>query len=140
MVSHSGRGCLILRRSILRQAKKQKLLMSYYLDTWPEAVTAAQVLTAKLARDIPVVTSNPIGYGLRYVNAGVDTSQVVMTLEGMESRAASKMKLVSCYTLEKPLRGYSYSKVSDVVYEGRALAVFLNNVHDIRGMHRDDKI
>ncbi len=127
IVSHSESGCLIMHKSIINRIDKQKLLRYYYLDTWPEAIKVANLIMPSLREDIPVVTSSHLGYGLRYLDYGMNKpDRVLMTLEGMEEITASKMKVTKCYTLDNPLTGYKYNKIANVVYNDKVISLYLN--------------
>ena len=127
MVSHSGCACLLLKRSIVAKAEVKRLLRTYYRDTWPAVVEAAYRVAPELREDIPIVTSQYLGYGLRqleYSNGRSD--RVIMTLEDMEDEAASRMDLTDCYTLGRPLRGYKYKKLIGIDFGGKTIELFLN--------------
>lgn len=127
IVSHSESGCLIMHKSIINRIDKQELLRYYYLDTWPEAIKVANLIMPSLREHIPVVTSSHLGYGLRYLDYGMNKpNRVLMTLEGMEEITASKMKVTKCYTLDNPLTGYKYSKIANVIYNDKVISLYLN--------------
>ncbi|MGD0585729.1 MAG: glycosyltransferase family 39 protein [Oryzomonas sp.] len=135
MVSHSGCACLLLRTSIAARAGVRQQLSSYYRDTWPEAVAVAQRVAPELRKDIPLVTSNHLGYGLRYLDYSAGRpDRVIMTLEDMEEESFSRMDIASCYTLGRPLKGCNYSKVANMDISGKTVALYINTrIEDVIG-------
>ena len=141
IVSHSDLGCLILDKALLLSCEKRKLLQSYYLDTWPGAIQSANHIMPKLIKSIPIVTSSDLGYGLRYVFFATNKpDMVVMALEGMEKYIADKRRLTVCYTFEKPLEGYRYARIANVLFDNKTLPLFLNRYPQAVESHHYDKI
>jgi dolichyl-phosphate-mannose-protein mannosyltransferase len=127
VVSHWDYGCLILHKKVFHNPDKQQLLAKYYKRTWPEAVTAATQIAPVLNENIPVITSSQIGYGLRYIDmCALRTERVVMTPKNLEEKVAINRKIDRCYSLNKPLSGYGFSKISRVVYNNAEIDIYLN--------------
>jgi len=134
MVSHSGCACLLLKKSIVAKTEVKHLLGLYYHDTWPDAVEAAQRMAPELGKDIPLVTSNYLGYGLRYLDYSIGRpNRVIMTLENMEEGIFSRRGLVSCYTLGRPLKGCNYIKLANMNLSDKIVTLYLNtHIDDVK--------
>lgn len=129
VVTRSERGCLLLHRSVIKRPGKLTLLQTYYQDTWPEAVMAANQIVPLLKQDIPLITSSPLGYGVRYSDFSIgNIGRVLFTLEGMEKMAAVRMKVTKFYSLETPINGYKAHHIADCVYNNKTVPVYLNSV------------
>ena len=126
MVSHCGCACLLLKRSIVAKAEVKRLLSTYYSDTWPEVVETAHRIAPKLRENIPIVTSHYLGYGLRQLEYSTyKSNRVIMTLEDMENETAS------------PLNGYNFKKLSDIVFNGKNIELFINSRISAKGVPHD---
>lgn len=127
VVSHWDYGCLMLHRNIFNNPEKQKLLSQYYRNTWPEAVIAAKRIAPLIEDNIPVVTSHKIGYGVRYVDMHAHRAErVVMTPRNLEETVAASRKIERCYTLGRPLPGYSSTRISRVACNSDEVNIYLN--------------
>lgn len=127
LVSHWDYGSLILLKSLLRDPARQQLLVKYYKETWPEAITAAMQIEPLLNPNIPVITSSQIGYGLRTIEMlAHQTGRTVMTPNCLEDIVAAKRDFQSCYTFNKPLAGYSFTKISRFAYKNAEINIYLN--------------
>jgi len=127
LVSHWDYGGLILHKSIFRNPAKQQLLLKYYKSTWPQAINAAMQIAPQLNENIPVITSSQIGYGLRYLDMKSHRAErTVMTPNNLEQKVASNRKLERCYTLNRPLSGYGFTKITRVVYNNAEINIYLN--------------
>lgn len=119
--------CLMIRGTIFEQPNVQHILQTYYKDTWPEAVAAAARLSPMLDDTIPIITSNEIGFGIRYVDMSKKKpNRVYMTYDKMEEAFAAMKKEQCFYTFSKPLIGYSYRKISRVSIGNKIIDVYLN--------------
>ena len=129
VITQTTLGCLIISRSFICETAKLRLLRKYYGDTWPEAVTAARQLIPLLKTGVPVITSDPIAYGLLYqelCNGNVDSTLLVPA--GFEEQFVRIRHISKCYTLERPLRGYASDKIAMVQLNNRrAVAIYLNH-------------
>jgi len=135
IVSHSDNGCILLHKSIISKTDIRIKLQSYYLATWPDAISVARHIMPKLLENIPVITSNHVGYGLRYFDYSVNrTGRVVLTLEGMESILARKMGAKKCYSLGKPLSGYQHTKIVCIKYNEKDSSLYLNTYSNNNGI------
>jgi hypothetical protein len=127
VATQSDNGCLLLHKKIYNNPDKLKLLQTYYRDTWPGAVEGAKQIMPAFRENIPVVTSSVMGYGIRYHDIGnVGVTRVVMTPDGVEGDVAVKRGLTRCYSLVRPLKGYSVSTSTTVMSQGKAMEVYLN--------------
>ena len=127
VIAHSDRGCLVMQKSIYDDPHKQRLLLSYYLSTWPEAVAVAQKLAPELSESIPIVTSSRVGYGMRYLDISARRAERVLMLpDHMEGEIAALRNIKMCYTFERPLSGFTCRRIYRTVYMNRDLDVYLN--------------
>jgi hypothetical protein len=126
-IVQSNHGFLMLRRTIFEKPEVQHLLQTYYQDTWPEAVSAATRISPMLDESIPIITSNGIGYGIRYLDmCKKRPNRVYMTYDEREESFAAIKKEKRFYTFFRPLNGYNYQKISKVIIENRGIDVYLN--------------
>jgi hypothetical protein len=107
------------------------LLRKYYGDTWPEAVTAAQQLKPYLKAGVPVITSDPIAYGLLYLELGNGSLEnTVLVPGGFEEHVVRSRRIPRYYTLDRPMRGYASDKITIVQLNNRrAVAIYLNHAN-----------
>lgn len=131
VITQTTLGCLIISRSFICETAKLRLLRKYYGDTWPEAVTAARQVKPYLRAGVPVITSDPIAYGLLYQelgNGNVDSTLLVPA--GFEEQFVRIRHISKCYTLESPLHGYATDKIAMVQLNNRrAVAIYLNHAN-----------
>jgi hypothetical protein len=119
--------CLMLRKNIFEEPKVQHLLQAYYQDTWPETVAAATRIAPMLDDDIPIITSSKIGYGIRYVDMNKKKpNRVYMTYDNQEESFAALKRERRVYTLFRPLTGFHYTKIANVILNNKAIEVYLN--------------
>lgn len=112
VVTQSDYGCLIVSRSFLSGPARLDLLRTYYRETWPDMVPPAARLAPFLREGVPLITSSPIAYGLKYLDMGSSRmDRIVHVPDGEEEDIARKMNVGRYYTLGRPLRGYHYDKV-----------------------------
>jgi Dolichyl-phosphate-mannose-protein mannosyltransferase len=127
VITQSELGCLIMSRAYLNNPAKLKRLRTYYGDTWPESVTAAEKLKPFLKSGVPVVTSNTVAYGLRYLELGLGRMDgVVLVPTGNEEHVARSQHILRCYTLDKPLHGYVHDKIATVQLNRKSVTLYLN--------------
>lgn len=128
VITQTELGCLIMTKAYLNSPVKLKKLRIYYGDTWPEAVTAAETLSPYLQTGVPVVTSNAVAYGLRYLELGKGRMDgVVLVPSGYEEHVAKAQHIIRCYTLDKPLDGYVFEKIATVSILGKYTRIYLNH-------------
>lgn len=127
VVSHWDYGCLLLHKRIFCQPTKQKLLETYYQRIWPEAITAALQIAPDLNETIPLITSSHIGYGVRFMDMKEHRAErVITTPNNLEELVASARGIERCYSINKPLSGYHFSKIATVIYNKAEVAIYLN--------------
>jgi hypothetical protein len=124
-------GCLIVSRSFLRNSVKLKLLRTYYRDTWPEVLTSARQIKPLLKAGVPVITSDPIAYGLLYLELGNGCLEnTVLVPTGFENLVGRTRCLPMCYTLGRPMVGYASNIVAMVQINNRnTVAIYLNHAN-----------
>jgi hypothetical protein len=126
-VVHSDHSCLLLRRDIFSLPEKQRILQAYYRDAWPEAIDLAAQLDTRLDPNVPVIATNEIGYGVLYLDMRMGRPERVhLVFDNGEDEVASSRNMKACYTFQRPLSGYRSWKISQMVYKGKELDVFLN--------------
>jgi len=126
-VIRSDHTCLLLSKKVFERPEKQRVLEIYYRANWPDAIDAAERLDVRLEANIPVIAAGDIGYGVRSVDMRKGRpNRVLLSFEHKEEDVASEKKVQECYTFGRPLSGYRSWKVSQVVYKGKELEVFLN--------------
>jgi hypothetical protein len=126
-VVHADHTCLLLRNEIFEHSENQKILLDYYRDSWPEEIKLGEHLETTLEPNIPVITSNTAGYGVRFVDiVHGRKNRVHLAYDGVEAELATMKNIVSFYTFQKPAIGCRSQLVFEMVDNGKALAVFLN--------------
>lgn len=126
-VVHTGHTCLLLRREIYEIPDNQKILLGYYRDSWPKEVEIGKSLEATLEPNIPVITANTVGYGVRFADiVRGRENRVYLAYGGGESILATMKNIRSFYTFQKPATGYRSQLVFEMVNKGKTLTVFLN--------------
>jgi Dolichyl-phosphate-mannose-protein mannosyltransferase len=125
-VTKSENGCLVLKKSVLNDVNKLMLLKSYYKNTWPKAIIAANQIMKDIIENLPIITSNDLAYGIRYINTDNAFSRVILTPNRMEENVARKKGIKRCYSFDKPLSGYTSKMIASTVYEDRTIGLYLN--------------
>ena len=127
VISHSGRGCLIVRKRIADDPVRKNRLRAYYLDAFPGALESAREIAPLFTENVPVITSNPLGYGLRYADRYLHRADLLVVTPGnMEGMVAASRKLARCYSIGTPLEGYASTGVT--AHDGRKspVPIYLN--------------
>jgi hypothetical protein len=128
-VTTSTNGCLLLKKTVINDVVKQRLLKSYYEDTWPEAIQAARQMIPYIKEDVPLITSNCLAYGVRSQDMSIHKlSRVILTPSRMEEKVAGKKGIQRCYTFDKPLNGYTSKLIASAMYENQTIGLFLNYI------------
>ena len=127
VIGHSDNGCLVMHKSIYDDPNKQRLLQAYYQSSWPEAVAVATQLAPELRESIPIVTSSQVGYGMRCLDMRARrTERVLMLPKNMEEEIATCKHIKRCYTLQRPLAGFTSRRIYRTLYQHRDFDVYLN--------------
>jgi hypothetical protein len=128
VITQTELGCLIMSRAYLRSPAKMKMLMTYYGEAWPQAVTAAGRLGPYLQSGVPLVTSDPVAYGLLYLELGSGRMDGVKPVPaGYEEHVARTQHISRCYSLDRPLNGYAFDRITSVVLDRKPVSIYLNH-------------
>ncbi len=125
--AHPTRAFLFMKKAFFENNGKKRLLVSYYRDTWPLALEAAERFRGFLEKDIPIVTSDPIGYGMRCLESDRRIeNKVYFVPHGSEEEVCRNNSLSSVYSFGRPLDGFSSSAVKSMRAGDKEVVLYKN--------------
>ncbi len=130
VVTASNLGVLLFRRAFLMDNHKRNLLCSYYGERWPQEVTIARELLAKLDAGVPVITSHPLAYGMKNVLGSRGMENVFISPTGKEHQIAHANRIRRFISIGNPVEGFDSVVVTSLKYIGSQLDVYQNSYHD----------
>lgn len=112
VVTQTEYGIFIIKKDYLRDPKVQTLLQMYYKNTWPEAILSAGKMAGYLKEAIPIVASDEIGYGIRYLELSGNLPERVLLVQKQHAGDMTRKRNIKrCYSVGNALPGFRSKKV-----------------------------
>jgi len=126
-IVHSEHACLLIRKELFELPENQIILRDFYRKSWPAEIDLAERLETTLEPNIPIITADALGYGVRSADMiRGRKNRVYLAYDGGEAEMAKMKNIELCYTFQKPASGCRSRMVLRTVHSGKELTVFLN--------------
>jgi hypothetical protein len=118
---------LWVSRSRLGRPDVARLLADYDAATFAQVLPTAEAVGRLLTPGGMVITSSPLGYGLRHLAlTGKLSADVHIVPKGHEDATAARLDPSTAYTVGEPLRGYRSRPIAVLTDGGVRVPIFEN--------------
>ena len=127
VITKTDLGILVINKDYLKNNMNIEKLRTYYAKNWPNEIIEAKKLSNYLDSETPVLTSNTIAYGLRYLDGKGGLDRILIMPSGYEEHVARSQKITKFYTLGEPLEGYKSEKIATIKINQYIVEIYINH-------------
>jgi len=127
MVSASEYVQLLISKKALKAEGRQQQLLRYYQITFPAEIQAGYQITKAIKQDIPIVVSNRLGLGLRYLELKGKLNNPLFFIPARLGKEFTRThNWPIAYSLENPLPGYKARLIQKFPVKDKQISLWEN--------------